>query len=171
MGYRLRPDGHGSLLQVHDPVLAAFGPRPSPANRTRSRPSAASACSRELHITTRLPGATVVLRDVGTPKPGTDRPERYTGRGRTVHREEVVDEGRGESGGALGGASAGRRGVNAGDAAGVAELYEPQAALAYPADRLLTGWEDIQAIHRQKVDSGERTSPSSSCYLPPGLRI
>ena len=29
--------------------------------------------------------------------------------------------------------------LNAGDAAGVAALYEPQAVLAYPADRPVTG--------------------------------
>jgi ketosteroid isomerase-like protein len=35
--------------------------------------------------------------------------------------------------------------LNAGDAAGVAALYEPQAVLAYPADRPVTGRKAIQA--------------------------
>jgi ketosteroid isomerase-like protein len=33
--------------------------------------------------------------------------------------------------------------LNAGDTAGVAALYEPQAVLAYPADRPVTGREAI----------------------------
>ncbi len=44
--------------------------------------------------------------------------------------------------------------LNAGDAAGVAALYEPQAVLAYPADRPVTGREAIQAIYQQMVDAG-----------------
>ena len=36
--------------------------------------------------------------------------------------------------------------LNAGDAAGVAALYEPQAVLAYPADRPTTGRGAIQAV-------------------------
>jgi ketosteroid isomerase-like protein len=44
--------------------------------------------------------------------------------------------------------------LNAGDAAGVAALYEPRAVLAYPADRPLTGREAIQAIYQQMVDAG-----------------
>jgi uncharacterized protein (TIGR02246 family) len=44
--------------------------------------------------------------------------------------------------------------LNAGDAAGVAALYEPDAVLAYPADRPLTGREAIQAIYQQMVDAG-----------------
>jgi ketosteroid isomerase-like protein len=43
--------------------------------------------------------------------------------------------------------------LNAGDAAGVAALYEPQAVLAYPADRPVTGRE---AIYQQMVDAGVR---------------
>ena len=46
--------------------------------------------------------------------------------------------------------------LNAGDAAGVAVLYEPQAVLAYPADRPVTGREAIQAIYQQMVDAGVR---------------
>src|SRR6266702_4786992 len=44
--------------------------------------------------------------------------------------------------------------LNAGDAAGVAALYEPQAVLAYRADRPVTGREAIQAIYQQMVDAG-----------------
>jgi ketosteroid isomerase-like protein len=44
--------------------------------------------------------------------------------------------------------------LNAGDAAGVAALYEPQAVLAYPADRPTTGREAIQAVYQQLVDAG-----------------
>jgi len=44
--------------------------------------------------------------------------------------------------------------LNAGDAAGVAALYEPQAVLAYPADRPATGREAIQAIYQQMVNAG-----------------
>ena len=44
--------------------------------------------------------------------------------------------------------------LNAGDAAGVAALYEPQAVLAYPADRPVTGREAIQAIYQKMVDAG-----------------
>jgi len=44
--------------------------------------------------------------------------------------------------------------LNAGDAAGVAALYEPQAVLAYPADRPVTGRQAIQAIYQQMADAG-----------------
>jgi ketosteroid isomerase-like protein len=44
--------------------------------------------------------------------------------------------------------------LNAGDAAGVAALYEPQAVLAYPADRPVTGREAIQAIYQQMAGAG-----------------
>ena len=43
--------------------------------------------------------------------------------------------------------------LNAGDAAGVAALYEPQAVLAYPADRPVTGRQAIQAIYQQMADA------------------
>jgi SnoaL-like domain len=46
--------------------------------------------------------------------------------------------------------------LNAGDAAGVAALYEPEAVLAYPADRPTTGREAIQAVYQQMVDAGVR---------------
>ena len=44
--------------------------------------------------------------------------------------------------------------LNAGDAAGVAALYEPQAVLAYPADRPATGREAIRAIYQHMADAG-----------------
>ncbi len=44
--------------------------------------------------------------------------------------------------------------LNAGDAAGVAALYELQAVLAYPADRPVTGRDAIQAIYQQMIDAG-----------------
>ena len=44
--------------------------------------------------------------------------------------------------------------LNAGDAAGVAALYEPQAVLAYPADRPVTGREAIRAVYQHMVDAG-----------------
>jgi ketosteroid isomerase-like protein len=44
--------------------------------------------------------------------------------------------------------------LNAGDAAGVAALYEPQAVLAYPADQPVTGRQAIQAIYQQMIDAG-----------------
>jgi len=60
--------------------------------------------------------------------------------------------------------------LNAGDAAGVAALYEPEAVLAYPADRPVTGREAIQAIYQQMVDAGVRFAIESP--LPPsGSRI
>jgi len=44
--------------------------------------------------------------------------------------------------------------LNAGDAAGVAALYEPGAVLAYPTDRPTTGREAIQAVYQRMVDAG-----------------
>ena len=46
--------------------------------------------------------------------------------------------------------------LNAGDAAGVAALYEPQAVLAYPADRPTTGREAIRAVYQRMIDAGVR---------------
>jgi ketosteroid isomerase-like protein len=48
--------------------------------------------------------------------------------------------------------------LNAGDAAGVAALYEPGAVLAYPADRPTTGRDAIQGIYQRMVDAGLRFS-------------
>ncbi len=44
--------------------------------------------------------------------------------------------------------------LNAGDAAGVAALYEPRAVLAYPVNQPTSGREAIQAIYQQMVDAG-----------------
>jgi len=46
--------------------------------------------------------------------------------------------------------------LNAGDAAGVAALYEPEAVLAYPVDQPGSGREAIRAIYQQMVDAGMR---------------
>jgi ketosteroid isomerase-like protein len=46
--------------------------------------------------------------------------------------------------------------LNAGDAAGVAALYEPGAVLAYPLGRPTTGRAAIQAVYQQMVDAGVR---------------
>jgi ketosteroid isomerase-like protein len=59
--------------------------------------------------------------------------------------------------------------LNAGDAAGVAALYEPEAVLAYPADRPTTGREAIQAVYRQMVDAGVRLASKRRCP-PSGSR-
>ena len=48
--------------------------------------------------------------------------------------------------------------INAGDAAGVAAMYEPHAVLAYPADRPTTGHAAIEAIYQEMVDAGGRFS-------------
>ena len=44
--------------------------------------------------------------------------------------------------------------LNAGDAAGVAALYEADAVLAYPADRPTTGRDAIQAVYQRMVEAG-----------------
>ncbi len=46
--------------------------------------------------------------------------------------------------------------LNAGDADGVAALYEPEAVLAYPADRPTTGREGIRAVYQRMVEAGVR---------------
>jgi ketosteroid isomerase-like protein len=46
--------------------------------------------------------------------------------------------------------------LNAGDAAGAAALYEPEAVLAYPADRPTTGRAAIHAVYQRLVDAGVR---------------
>jgi hypothetical protein len=46
--------------------------------------------------------------------------------------------------------------LNAGDAAGVAALYEPEAVLAYPADRPTTGRAAVQAVYQRMIDAGLR---------------
>ncbi len=44
--------------------------------------------------------------------------------------------------------------LNAGDAAGVAALYEADAVLAYPPDRPVVGREAIHAVYQRMVDAG-----------------
>jgi ketosteroid isomerase-like protein len=44
--------------------------------------------------------------------------------------------------------------LNAGDTAGVAALYEPDAVLAYPADKPTTGREAIMAVYQRMADAG-----------------
>lgn len=44
--------------------------------------------------------------------------------------------------------------LNAGDSAGAAAVYEPQAVLAYPADRPVTGRDAIQAIYQRLAGAG-----------------
>ncbi len=44
--------------------------------------------------------------------------------------------------------------LNAGDAAGVAALYEADAVLAYPPDRPVIGREAIRAVYQRMVDAG-----------------
>jgi hypothetical protein len=55
--------------------------------------------------------------------------------------------------------------LNAGDTAGVAALYEPHAVLAYPADRLVTGRDAIQATYQQLADAGVKFAIEAP--LPP----
>lgn len=44
--------------------------------------------------------------------------------------------------------------LNAGDAGGVAALYEPEAVLAYPVDQPTVGRATIQAVYQRMVDAG-----------------
>jgi uncharacterized protein (TIGR02246 family) len=44
--------------------------------------------------------------------------------------------------------------LNAGDAAGVAALYEPDAVLAYPPGQQTTGREAIKAVYQRMADAG-----------------
>ena len=46
--------------------------------------------------------------------------------------------------------------LNAGDAAGAAALYEPDAVLAYPVDRPVIGREAIQAVYQALAEAGVR---------------
>jgi len=52
--------------------------------------------------------------------------------------------------------------LNAGDATGVAALYEPEAVLACPAGRPTTGREAIRAIYQQMADAGVRFAIETS---------
>jgi len=44
--------------------------------------------------------------------------------------------------------------LNAGDAGGVAALYEPEAVLAYPVDQPTVGRAAVQAVYQRMVDAG-----------------
>lgn len=44
--------------------------------------------------------------------------------------------------------------LNAGDATGVAALYEPDAVLAFPIEHPVSGREAIRSIYQQLVDAG-----------------
>ena len=44
--------------------------------------------------------------------------------------------------------------LNAGDAAGVAALYEPDAVLAHPPGQQTTGREAIKAVYQRMADAG-----------------
>jgi uncharacterized protein (TIGR02246 family) len=48
--------------------------------------------------------------------------------------------------------------LNAGDAAGVAALYEPEAVLAYPPGQQTTGREAIKAVYQRMADAGVKFS-------------
>lgn len=52
--------------------------------------------------------------------------------------------------------------LNAGDAAGVAGLYEPHAVLAYPIDHPVSGREAIQEIYQQMIDAGVKFGPEAA---------
>lgn len=56
--------------------------------------------------------------------------------------------------------------LNAGGAAGMAALYEPQAVLAYPADQPVTGREAIQAICQQMAGAGRRSPSRPAAHRP-----
>jgi len=58
--------------------------------------------------------------------------------------------------------------LNASGSYSAATLYEPEAVLAYPADRPVTGREAIQAIYQQMVDAGVRFAIESP---PPTVRF
>jgi hypothetical protein len=64
--------------------------------------------------------------------------------------------------------------LNAGDAAGVAALYEPEAVLAYPADRPTTGRTAIQAVYQRGAVAYAVSEPwAADCRhenLPPPTR-
>jgi hypothetical protein len=64
--------------------------------------------------------------------------------------------------------------LNAGDAAGVAALYEPEAVLAYPADRATTGRTAIQAVYQRGAVAYAVSEPwAADCRhenLPPPTR-
>lgn len=52
--------------------------------------------------------------------------------------------------------------LNAGDADGVAALYEEHAVLAYPADRPTAGREAIRAVYQRMIDAGVQFGSEAS---------
>jgi uncharacterized protein (TIGR02246 family) len=59
--------------------------------------------------------------------------------------------------------------ANAGDAEGLAALYEPDAVMGYPAGQGTVGRDAIQAVMQAMVDHGPREFPHEE--LLPTLRI
>ncbi|HEX4670677.1 MAG TPA: nuclear transport factor 2 family protein [Solirubrobacteraceae bacterium] len=49
--------------------------------------------------------------------------------------------------------------VNAGDAQGVAELYEPEAIVAFPPGETTVGRDAIRAMYQQLIDSAPEFKP------------
>jgi uncharacterized protein (TIGR02246 family) len=49
--------------------------------------------------------------------------------------------------------------VNAGDAEGVAELYEPEAVVAFPPGETTVGRDAIRAMYQQLIDSAPEFRP------------
>ncbi len=58
--------------------------------------------------------------------------------------------------------------ANAGDADGIAELYEPDAVMAFPPGRMTVGREAIRAVYEQILAAGARFRAEGSL---PTLRI
>lgn len=52
--------------------------------------------------------------------------------------------------------------VSAGDATGVAELYEPDAVMAYPPGQLTRGREAIRGVYEELIAAGVRFRPEAS---------
>jgi ketosteroid isomerase-like protein len=49
--------------------------------------------------------------------------------------------------------------VNAGDAEGVAELYEPEAVVAFPPGQTTVGRDAIRAMYQQLIDTAPEFKP------------
>jgi ketosteroid isomerase-like protein len=58
--------------------------------------------------------------------------------------------------------------VQAGDAAGIAALYEPEAVMAYPPGQVTTGRDAIRDVYEQLIAAGARSRPEPSL---PTLRV
>ncbi len=52
--------------------------------------------------------------------------------------------------------------VSAGDAEGIAELYEPEAVMAFPPGQLTLGREAIRRVYEQLIAAGARFRPEAS---------